>query len=345
MNNFVSDLTNSRSFPYTRMRRLRSNHFIRRIVQENILTTNDLIYPVFLHESNELQEEIKTMPGQFRFNLDGLLKECEHIVALKIPAIALFPAINPNLKCNNGTEAINPNGLIPMAIRKIKANFPMLGVITDIALDPYTSHGQDGVLDKNNHIHNDETIKMLIEQALVHAEAGADIIAPSDMMDGRIGKIRAALEKNDYQNLAILAYAAKFASNYYGPFRDAVASSANLGKSDKKSYQLNYTNINEALHEVALDIQEGADMVMVKPGTPYLDVVHAISNTFKVPTLVYQVSGEYTMQKLAFMNNILDQDKVILETLTCFKRAGSAAIFTYFAKDAAKLLLDPTNLY
>jgi porphobilinogen synthase len=336
----MSNIANMRAFPHTRMRRLRYSPFIRQLVQETTLTTNDLIYPVFIQQHQDAKQEITTMPGQFRYNIDGLLRECESITALKIPAIALFPAIDQNLKCNNGLEATNPKGLIPQAISKIKTNFPELGIITDIALDPYTSHGQDGILDKKNHINNDETIKILTEQALVHAQAGADILAPSDMMDGRISKIRIALEQNNYQNIALLAYAAKFASHYYSPFRNAVASNACLGKADKKSYQINYANINEALHEVALDLQEGADMIMVKPGTPYLDVVHAVSNTFKVPTLAYQVSGEYSMQKLAFMNNILNQDDIILETLTCFKRAGCAAILTYFAKDAAKLLLE-----
>lgn len=331
-------IINSRAFPTTRMRRLRSSEFIRNLVQEHTLTCHDLIYPVFLEETHHKQQEIAAMPGQYRYNIDGLLAECEIITNLNIPAIALFPAIDKNLKTTNGVEATNPKGLIPQAIQKIKQNFPHLGIITDIALDPYTSHGQDGIIDNNNKIINDDTIKMLIEQALTHAEAGADIIAPSDMMDGRIGSIRQALEEHDFQNIAILAYAAKFASNYYGPFREAVASSANLGQADKKSYQINYANINEALHEVALDIEEGADMVMVKPGTPYLDIAYAVSTTFKIPTLAYQVSGEYSMQKLAFERNLLDADKVIIETLTGFKRAGCSAILTYFAKDAARLL-------
>lgn len=334
-------MQNTCHFPYKRMRRLRHSQFIRELVQETCLTAQDLIYPIFLQQSKDLREEIKSMPGQFRYNLDGLLQECETMTKLKIPAIALFPLINQDLKTINGIEATNPQGLVPTAITKIKQHFPELGIITDIALDPYTTHGQDGILDSNNKINNDETIKILIDQALAHASAGADILAPSDMMDGRIGCIRQALEKANYQDIALLAYAAKFASNYYGPFRDAVGSSANLGKfgpTDKKSYQLNYANLNEALHEVALDIQEGADIVMVKPGTPYLDVVYAVSHTFKVPTFAYQVSGEYTMQQLAFAQNILDKDKVILETLTCFKRAGCSAILTYFAKDAAELL-------
>lgn len=334
----MHNILNTRAFPTTRMRRLRSAEFMRNLVQENNLSASDLIYPMFIQDSTSEKQEIKSMPGQYRYNLDGLLRECESLVKLKIPAIALFPAIDSKLKCNNGLEATNPNGLIPKTISAIKQNFPILGVITDIALDPYTSHGQDGIIGSNNKIINDETIKILCEQALVHAEAGVDIVAPSDMMDGRIGAIRQSLDASNYSNIAILAYAAKYASNYYGPFRDAVDSSSNLGKADKKSYQLNIANLNEALHEVALDIQEGADIVMVKPGTPYLDVVHAVSTTFKVPTFAYQVSGEYTMQKLAFINNILDQDKVILETLMCFKRAGCSGILTYFAKEAAELL-------
>ncbi len=334
----MGNILNTRSFPTTRMRRLRSTEVMRNLVQENTLTVNDLIYPMFIHDSRTEQHEIKSMPGQFRYNLIGLLRECETLVKLKIPAIAIFPAIDPKLKCNSGLEATNPKGLVPQAILAIKENFPTLGIITDIALDPYTSHGQDGIIDGNNKIINDETIKILCEQALVHAAAGVDIVAPSDMMDGRIGAVRQILDNNNYTNTSILAYAAKYASNYYGPFRDAVDSSSNLGKADKKSYQLNFANLNEALHEVALDIQEGADIVMVKPGTPYLDIVHAVSTTFKVPTFAYQVSGEYTMQKLAFMNNILNQDKVIFETLMCFKRAGCSGIFTYFAKEAAALL-------
>lgn len=334
----MSELNFTRAYPNTRMRRLRKAEFMRNLVNETTLMASDLIYPVFINESRHDKQEIKAMPGQFRYNLDGLLRECEEIVSLNIPAIALFPAIDSNLKCQQGLEATNPNGLIPTAIKKIKQNFPELGIITDIALDPYTSHGQDGVLDSNNHILNDKTIDILKQQALTHADAGVDIIAPSDMMDGRIGQIRQALESSNFNDIAIIAYAAKFASNYYGPFREAVDSSANLGKADKKTYQLNIGNINEALHDTALDIQEGADIVMVKPGTPYLDVAYAVSQTFKVPTFAYQVSGEYTMQKLAFNSNLLDADKVIIETLTCFKRAGCQAIFTYFAKDAARLL-------
>lgn len=325
-------------YPTTRMRRLREKSSIRNLVQENIISTNDIIYPIFVQQGNTAKQEIKAMPGQYRYNITGLLTECEVISKLKIPAIALFPAIENGLKTNDGIEAANPDGLIPQAIHQIKENFPHLGVITDIALDPYTSHGQDGILTNNGLIDNDETIKILIKQALTHAQAGADVVAPSDMMDGRIGEVRKALDKRDYSNVLILAYAAKFASSYYGPFREAVGSSSNLGAADKKSYQINFANFNEALREVALDIEEGADLILVKPGMPYLDVVHAVSTTFKVPTFAYQVSGEYTMQKLAFMNNVLDQDKVIYETLMCFKRAGASAIFTYFAKEAAGLL-------
>lgn len=325
-------------YPSMRMRRLREKESIRNLVQENIITTNDLIYPIFVEQGNTLKQEIKAMPGQYRYNLNGLLKECEVISKLKIPAIALFPAIDNALKTYNGLEAANPNGLIPTVVRQVKKNFPHLAVITDIALDPYTSHGQDGILTQDHLIDNDETIKILIQQALTHAEAGADIVAPSDMMDGRIGEIRKALDSNNHTNILILAYAAKFASNYYGPFRDAVGSSSNLGAADKKSYQINFANSKEALREVELDIAEGADLILVKPGMPYLDIVHSVSSCFNIPTFAYQVSGEYAMQKLAFMNNLLDQDKVIYETLMCFKRAGASAIFTYFAKEAAELL-------
>ncbi|MBP9721828.1 MAG: porphobilinogen synthase [Gammaproteobacteria bacterium] len=334
---------NNYSYPTKRMRRLRTNSFIRDLVQENNLNINDLIYPVFIHDAKNTQgtkQEITSMPGQYRYNLDGLLAECEILTKLKIPAIALFPSIDPELKTINGLEAANPNGLVPKAIAKIKQNFPHLGIISDIALDPYTSHGQDGILDNHNKINNDETLKILVAQAITHAEAGADILAPSDMMDGRIGIIRQALEQSNFPETALMSYAAKFVSNYYGPFRDAVNSKANLGTADKKTYQINIANSNEALHEVALDIQEGADMVIVKPGGCYLDIVYAVNQTFKIPTFAYQVSGEYTMQKLAFLNNLLDQDKTILETLMCFKRAGCAGILTYFAKEAAALLTD-----
>lgn len=328
------------NFPAIRMRRLRSTNFIRKLVEENTLTTNDLIYPVFIINSKTKKQEISAMPGQYRYNLDGLLELCEEIVNLNITAIALFPVIEQELKTIDGKEALNPNGLVPKAVKLIKQNFPALGVITDIALDPYTSHGQDGIIDQSNYILNDQTIDILVQQALIHSDAGVDIVAPSDMMDGRIGAIRLALEENNFINTAILAYSAKFASNYYGPFRDAVQSAANLGKADKTTYQVSFANSQEAIREIALDIQEGADIVMVKPGMPYLDIIYKAKQEFNIPIFAYNVSGEYTMHKLAFDHGLLDKNKTILESLISFKRAGANAILTYFALDAARLLID-----
>ena len=324
-------------FPSIRLRRNRSHDFIRRLVRENQITVDDLIYPIFVIDGKNHREPIDSMPGIERLTLDELTREIDTLSNLALPAIALFPNIDESLKDTNGTEATNPNGLIPQAIRTVKAANPEMGVITDAALDPYTTHGQDGVIDENGNILNDESILVLIDQALVCAEAGSDVIAPSDMMDGRIKKIRENLEKFAYQNTKILAYAAKYASSYYGPFRNAVGSSKSLGKSDKRTYQMDPANANEALREVALDIDEGADMVMVKPGMPYLDVVHTVKQRFKMPTFVYQVSGEYSMHRAAITNGWLDE-QVIYESLLCCKRAGADGILTYFGKYVAEFL-------
>lgn len=326
-----------RSYPNTRLRRMRTNDFSRKLIRENTLSVEDLIYPLFVVEGSQQRQAISAMPGIERLSLDYLLAEVEYLTTLGIPAIALFPFIEPNLKSLDATEAFNPEGLIPNAIRSIKKYFPQMGIIADVALDPYTTHGQDGIIDKEGYILNEETIVALVKQALVQAEAGADIVAPSDMMDGRIGAIRHALEEKKFFHTKILAYSAKYASNYYGPFREAVGSAANLGKSSKETYQMDPANSNEALHEVAMDLAEGADMVMIKPGMPYLDIVYRIKQEFKVPTLVYQVSGEYAMHMAAIQQGWLTQ-KCILESLLAFKRAGADAILTYFAKDAAKLI-------
>ena len=325
-------------YPNTRLRRLRSKKFIRDLVAEHNLTEHYLIFPVFVHDQKAPSQTIKTMPGIYRYNFDDLLKECELLCELKIPAIAIFPVISQDLKTNEAIEAYNPEGLIPKVIKAIKSKFPELGIISDIALDPYTSHGQDGLIDKNNKIINDATIQVLQKQALCHAQAGVDIVAPSDMMDGRIGEIRKILDKNNFIDTNILAYSAKYASNFYGPFRDAVDSLKNLGNADKKTYQLSYQNANQALHEVALDIQEGADMVMVKPGSLYLDIVNQVKQNFKIPTFVYQISGEYAMLKLAAQNNLINEQHAVLETLISMKRAGADAILTYYAKEVAKWL-------
>lgn len=318
---------------------MRTHDFSRRLMQENTLTVNDLIYPVFICEGKNQQIPIGKMPDFYRVSLDLLLKEAEACVNLNIPAIALFPALPAERKTPDGREAYNPEGLLQNAIREIKKHFPELGVIADIALDPYTSHGHDGVIDESGYVLNDETNAILVKQALSQAEAGVDIVAPSDMMDGRIVKIRQALEENRFINTKILSYTPKYASAYYGPFRDALGSGALL-KGDKKTYQMDFANSNEALHEVACDIEEGADMIMVKPGLPYLDVLRRVKDHFGVPTLVYQVSGEYSMLKAAIQQGYLDERKIILETMMCFKRAGADAIFTYFAKRAAELLKD-----
>ena len=328
----------NRPFPASRMRRMRRDEFSRRLMRETRLTTDDLIFPVFIVEGENQQQPIPSMPGMFRLSIDNLLKEAAELLELNIPAIALFPAPDASAKSENGAEAFNPEGLVQRAVRALKAEFPELGVITDVALDPYTTHGQDGIIDSNGYVLNDETVEVLSKQALSHAEAGADIVAPSDMMDGRVGAIRTILEDNKQIYTRILAYSAKYASSYYGPFRDAVGSSGNLGGGNKYSYQMDVANSDEALQEVALDLAEGADMVMVKPGMPYLDIVYRVKHELGVPTFVYQVSGEYAMHMAAAANGWLSEDAVALESLTAIKRAGADGILTYFAKKAAALL-------
>lgn len=318
-------------FPHIRMRRNRSDEFVRRLVREHELTVNDLIYPIFVIEGANQRQAIASMPGIERLTLDELERELDSLIDLRIPAIALFPKIDASLKDPFGKEAVNPEGLIPRAIATVKSIAPNVGVITDAALDPYTTHGHDGVIDESGSVRNDETLEILIEQALVCANAGADVIAPSDMMDGRVRAIRNALEENSFKNTKILAYAAKYASAYYGPFRDAVGSSTNLGHRNKNHYQMDPANSNEAVREVALDIDEGADMVMVKPGLPYLDVIHRIKRKFGLPTFAYQVSGEYSMHMAAIQHNWLPE-RVIYESLLCCKRAGADGILTYFGK-------------
>ena len=317
---------------------MRRDEFSRRLMRETRLTADDLIYPLFIVEGSGQRQPIGSMPGIERLSIDELLKEAAELVALDIPAIALFPAPNPETKSLNGAEAYNPDGLVQRAIRALKADFPALGVITDVALDPYTTHGQDGIIDESGYVLNDETVEVLAKQALSHAIAGADIVAPSDMMDGRVAAIRDTLEANGQIYTRILAYSAKYASAYYGPFRDAVGSSGNLGGGNKYSYQMDVANSDEALQEIAQDLAEGADMVMVKPGMPYLDIVSRVKTEFKVPTMVYQVSGEYAMHMAAAQNGWLDEDAVAMESLLCIKRAGADAILTYFAKKAARLL-------
>ena len=329
---------NNINFPHTRMRRMRYHDFSRRLMRENNLTVDDLIYPVFVMEGTNQKEPISSMPGVNRISLDVLLAEAEEIHQLGIPAIALFPVTPANQKSDNAAEAYNPDGLVQRSVRALKKAFPQLGIITDVALDPFTSHGQDGLIDQNGYVLNDETIEVLVKQALSHAEAGADIVAPSDMMDGRIGAIRVALEAQNYTNTLILAYSAKYASSFYGPFRDAVGSAGNLGKSNKYSYQMDPANSDEALREIQLDLQEGADMVMVKPGMPYLDIIRRVKEQYGVPTFAYQVSGEYAMIKAAAMNGWLDEKQVVLESLLAFKRSGSDAILTYYAKSVAQWL-------
>ncbi|WP_251358686.1 porphobilinogen synthase [Kangiella sp. TOML190] len=330
---------NSGFYPNRRLRRIRANAFSRDLVRENSLSAKDLIYPMFVLEGNNRREAVASMPGIERKSLDLLLQECQEIVDLGIPAIALFPVISENKKSLDAAEAYNPQGLVPTVVKAIKAEFPELGIITDVALDPYTSHGQDGIIDGDGYILNEVTKEVLVKQALTHAQAGADIVAPSDMMDGRIGAIREAFEAADFTNTLILSYAAKYASAFYGPFRDAVGSSSALGKADKKTYQMDPANSDEALHEVALDIEEGADMVMVKPGLPYLDIIRRVKDQFKVPTFAYQVSGEYAMLKAAAQNGWLDEEQVVMESLIAFKRAGCDAILTYFAKDICRYLI------
>jgi len=322
-------------FPARRMRRSRRNDFTRRLVREARLAPDDLILPVFIREGAGISEPVVSMPGVSRTSVDRLLPVVEQALTLGIPAIVLFPMIEAGLKTDGAEEAFNPAGLVPRCVREVKKRFPEMGVITDVALDPYTAHGHDGLMDARGYIVNDESLAVLVKQALTHAEAGADIVAPSDMMDGRVGAIRAALDARGLIDVCILAYCAKFASAFYGPFRDAVGSGANLGKGDKKTYQMDPGNSNEALHEVALDLEEGADFVMVKPGLPYLDIVRRVKDRFEVPTFVYQVSGEYAMLKSAAS---LDGEACMMETLLAFRRAGADAILTYFALEAARLL-------
>jgi len=326
-------------FPAGRPRRLRADDFTRRLVREHVLTPDDLIYPVFVQAGRKQREAVPSMPGVERLSLDLLLPVAEDCVRLGIPVLALFPVIDPKLKDERGSESANPKGLVPTVVRELKKRFPELGVLTDVALDPYTSHGQDGLLDESGYILNDETVAVLVRQALTQAEAGVDIVAPSDMMDGRIGAIRQALEGKGHALTRIMAYSAKYASAFYGPFRDAVGSAKNLGKSNKKVYQMDPGNSDEALREVALDIAEGADMVMVKPGMPYLDIVRRVKQQFGVPTFAYQVSGEYAMLEAAARNGWLDREAVMMEALLAFKRAGADGVLTYHARDAARVLL------
>ena len=323
---------NNINFPRTRMRRMRFNDFSRRLMRENLLSVDDLIYPMFVTEGSNKREVISSMPGVERFSLDLLLTQAEEIYNLGIPAIALFPVTPDNKKTDNATEAYNPEGLAQRSVRALKKAFPELGIITDVALDPFTIHGQDGLINQDGYVINDETITVLVKQALSHAEAGVDIVAPSDMMDGRIGAIRAALEANNYSNTLILAYSAKYASSFYGPFRDAVGSASNLGKSNKYSYQMDPPNSDEALREIQLELQEGADMM------PYLDIIRRVKDQFGAPTFAYQVSGEYAMIKAASINGWLDEKSVVLESLLAFKRAGCDGILTYYAKSVAEWL-------
>ncbi|MBT3069096.1 porphobilinogen synthase [Rhodoferax sp. U11-2br] len=329
-------------FPLGRARRLRRDSFTRNLVREHAVTANDLIYPVFVVDGTQQRQAVLSMPGVERLSLDLLLPVAEDCVKLGIPVMALFPVIDQSLKTPDGREALNPDGLVPRVVQALKKEFPELGIMCDVALDPFTSHGQDGLIDpdpaEDGYIMNDATVEILVKQALTQAGAGADIVAPSDMMDGRIGAVRQALEANHFVHTRIMAYSAKYASAFYGPFRDAVGSAGNLGKSNKKVYQMDPGNSNEALREVALDIAEGADMVMVKPGMPYLDVVRRVKDEFQIPTFAYQVSGEYAMLKAAAQNGWLDHDAVMLESLLAFKRAGADGVLTYFARDAARLL-------
>lgn len=331
-------MTASGCFPGTRMRRMRRDDFSRRLMRESVLTVDDLIYPVFVLEGDARVEKVASMPGVERQSLDVLLRTAERAVKLGIPALALFPVIDVSLKSLGAEEAFNDSGLVPRVVKALKREFPQLGVITDVALDPYTSHGQDGLIDEAGYVLNDETLEVLAKQALCHAQAGADVVAPSDMMDGRIGRIRAELNEAGQIYTRILAYSAKYASAFYGPFRDAVGSAANLGKGNKYTYQMDPANTDEALREVALDLEEGADMVMVKPGMPYLDIVRRVKDEFKVPTYAYQVSGEYAMLKAAAQNGWLNEEACVLESLLAFKRAGADGILTYFALDAAEYL-------
>ncbi|WP_269471108.1 porphobilinogen synthase [Sulfuriflexus mobilis] len=325
-------------FPQARMRRMRRDDFSRRLMRENTLTVDDLIYPMFILEGSGQREAVASMPGVERLSIDELLKEAAELVALGIPAVALFPVTPAEAKSEDAREAYNPDGLAQRAVRALKEKFPELGVITDVALDPFTTHGQDGLIDDTGYVLNDETVDVLVQQALSHAAAGADVVAPSDMMDGRVGRIREALEAEGHIHTRILAYSAKYASSYYGPFRDAVGSAANLGAGNKYSYQMDPANSDEALWEVGLDLDEGADMVMIKPGMPYLDIVRRVKDQYGAPTYVYQVSGEYAMHMAAIENGWLDERAVVMESLLAFKRAGADGILTYFAKRAAQWL-------
>ena len=326
------------TFPATRMRRMRAYDFSRRLMRETQLTSNDLIWPVFVLEGDDAVEPVKSMPGVERMTIDRLLPVAEHCLELGIPAIALFPVVSADCKSDDAREAWNPEGLSQRTVTALKERFPELGVITDVALDPFTSHGQDGLIDDTGYVVNDETVDVLVKQALSHVEAGADVVAPSDMMDGRIGAIRQALETEGFPNKQIMAYSAKYASSFYGPFRDAVGSASNLAGGNKYSYQMDPANSDEALREIELDLEEGADMVMVKPGMPYLDIIRRVKEDFEVPTFAYQVSGEYAMLKAAAPNGWLDEEAVVLEALTCFRRAGADGILTYFAIQAAEWL-------
>jgi len=321
-----------------RPRRMRQDDFSRNLMRENNLSVSHLIYPMFVIDGDKIRQDIPSMPGIQRLSIDELLKDAKECFDLGIPAIAIFPVIKDSLKSNNAEECFNQSGLVPKAVNALKKHVPKLGVITDIALDPYTTNGQDGLVDKDGNILNDQTVDLLVKQSLCHAKAGADIVAPSDMMDGRVGKIRQALEKNNFINTKILSYSAKYASSFYGPFRDAVGSSKKLGASSKETYQMDPANSDEALYEVKLDLDEGADMVMVKPGMPYLDILHRVKQAFEKPTFVYQVSGEYAMIKAASQNGWLDEQKIILESLISFRRAGADAIITYFALEVARLI-------
>lgn len=332
MTKFIPDVP----FPQSRPRRNRRDDFTRRLVRESAVSVDDFIYPVFIREGKNVREAVDSMPGVYRYSPDQLLAVAEECVKLGIPVLSLFPSIEPEKKCPQGLEAANPDGLVPRTVALLKKEFPELGVLTDVALDPYTSHGQDGIIDENGYVLNEPTVAVLCKQALTQAQAGVDIIAPSDMMDGRVAAIRNILDENHFIDARIMAYSAKYASAFYGPFRDAVGSAANLGQSDKASYQMDPANRLEAVREVAADIREGADMVMVKPGMPYLDIVREVKDAFGMPTFVYQVSGEYAMLKAAAQNGWLDHDKVMMESLLAFKRAGADGILTYFAIEAAK---------
>ena len=325
-------------YPAVRMRRMRRDEFSRRLMREHVLTSNDLIYPIFIIDGKSRAEPVRSMPEVMRYTVDRLLKVAEDCLTLGIPAVALFPAVEKSLKSADGREAINPRGLIPRAVSALKMRFPELGIITDVALDPYTTHGHDGVVDGHGYVLNDETVAILQNQAVVCARAGVDVVAPSDMMDGRVGRIRAALDGADQIHTRILAYSAKYASGFYGPFRDAVGSTKQLGRSNKNTYQMDPANSDEALWEVGLDLKEGADMVMVKPGLPYLDIVTRVKDTYRAPTYVYQVSGEYAMLKAAAQKGWLDEERCVMEALLAFKRAGADGILTYFALEAARRL-------